>query len=502
MENRFNDRAKKLKWNSISSLVYQITVILGGFILPRLILKEYGSEVNGIVNSVTQFLSVVSFLDMGVGSVVASTLYKPIAENNIIKINKVITSATRFYKKIAYVLLIYMIILMIIYPLIVKGNFSSVYIATLIFAIGLNSFVQYFFGVVDLYFLTAMQMSYIQFNIQTITYIINLLVSVFLVLYVHSPIQIIKITTSIIFLFRPVFIRLYINRKIKINRREKYSEEPIKQKWNGIAQHISFIVMQNTDVIVLSIFSSLKEVSIYSVYNLVVSGVKALVTSSTNGIESIMGEMYAKDEKKTLYNFLGFVEWTIHNIVIFIFGCTSVLIVPFICVYTASISDANYNQPLFAILITLANAAHCLRLPYNMIIQACGHYKQTQNSYFISAGINIVVSILLVNYLGLIGVSIGTFFAMMYHTVCLARYEALHLVERPIRLFLKQFISDIIIYCVAFTLTYNLKISDINYFAWIKLAILVVMIWCGVVIIINWLIYPDMCKKLIQKVRK
>lgn len=66
--------------NTISSLLAQITVLVCGFILPRFFLQSFGSEVNGMVNSIAQFLGVISFLELGVGAVVESALYKPLAE--------------------------------------------------------------------------------------------------------------------------------------------------------------------------------------------------------------------------------------------------------------------------------------------------------------------------------------------------------------------------------------------------------------------------------------
>ena len=72
----------KLMKNTISSFVFQITTIICGFILPRLILQQYGSEVNGLINSLNQFLGVISFLELGVGAVIQSALYKPLAQNN------------------------------------------------------------------------------------------------------------------------------------------------------------------------------------------------------------------------------------------------------------------------------------------------------------------------------------------------------------------------------------------------------------------------------------
>ena len=102
----------------------------------------------------------------------------------------------------------------------------------------------------------------------------------------------------------------------------------------------------------------------------------------------------------------------------------AVLLLPFISVYIKGITDANYNVPLFTILITMAHAEHCLRLPYNILILAAGHYKQTQSNYILAAVINIVVSILTVKKWGLIGVAIGTLCAMFYQTIWMAIYDS------------------------------------------------------------------------------
>ena len=59
-----------------------MTTIICGFILPRLILNAFGSEVHGLVNSIAQFLGVLSFLELGVGEVVEFESYKPLAVQN------------------------------------------------------------------------------------------------------------------------------------------------------------------------------------------------------------------------------------------------------------------------------------------------------------------------------------------------------------------------------------------------------------------------------------
>ena len=48
-------------------------------ILPYIIHKRnFGSEINGLVSSITQFLSFISLLEGGLGAVVLAELYLPI----------------------------------------------------------------------------------------------------------------------------------------------------------------------------------------------------------------------------------------------------------------------------------------------------------------------------------------------------------------------------------------------------------------------------------------
>lgn len=238
-----------------------------------------------------------------------------------------------------------------------------------------------------------------------------------------ASIQLVKLISSLVFLIRPVLLRIYVNKNYTINRRIKYEGEPIDQKWNGIAQHVAFTVLDSTDIVVLTVLSTLTNVSIYSVYHLVVYGIKQMFMSLTNGIQPIMGEYWARKDYNRLNEFFSRIEWVIHTSVVFLFGCTGALIIPFVEVYTKGVDDANYVQPLFAILLVLAHGCHCLRMPYNMLIFASGHYKQTQNNYFTAAIINIIVSVITVKYWGLIGVAIGTLVSMAYQTLWMAWFN-------------------------------------------------------------------------------
>ena len=407
-------RKKRLFLNTITSFVLQIITIICGFILPRLIIGKFGSEINGLVNSITQFLLIITFLEFGVGAVVQSALYKPLAERNDDEISRIVTSAEKFFRNLSYLLLVYVTVLAFVYPFITQRSFDWLFTDLLLLAMCISSFAQYYFGIVDNLLLKADQKGYILYISQAIALIVSTFICVVLI-NSGASIQIVKLTASMIFLMRPIAIRIYIKKKYTdLNRKIQYSEEPIRQKRNGFAQHIAAVVLNSTDAVVLTLFASLMDVSIYSVYRLVIFSVQQLFVSMTSGIQSLFGELWARQETDKLIKVFGLTKWVIHTGSTLVFGCTAMLLLPFVRIYTAGISDTNYVQPLFAVLISIAYACYCAGIPYLIMILAAGHYKQTQTKFFISAGINIIISIAMVKLYGLIGVAIGTLAAMLY----------------------------------------------------------------------------------------
>lgn len=506
MENLLKNTNKKIQnklifYNLASSLLFQVINIICGFIVPRLILAHFGSNVNGLVNSICQFLGIISFLELGMGVVVQSSLYKPLADNDKITISRVIASADKFFKKIGYVLFVYVFILICVFPLFLKDEFGFFYTAMLILAISIRYIAQYFFGIVNRLLLVADQKAYIQFNAQTLSIIINT-VFCYMLLCLNVSIQFIYLTTSIVFLIQPLLLHYYVRKIYSIDRNTKYNVEPIKQKWNGIAQHISYIVLEGTDILVLTLFSSMINVSIYSVYLLPLKGVKQLLLSITSSVQALIGNLWAKQDMDELFRVFAWTEWLIHTSTILIFTLTAVLIVPFVNVYTYGINDANYLQPLFGVFLVVANLGHCLRLPYNIMILAAGHYKQTQHNYILATIINIAISIIGVKQFGLIGVALGTLAAMVYQTVWMAWYNSKNFIQWPMKNFFKQIGVDAVSALGIFVVGSCFSLSTIGYVSWVILAIKVTA--CGIIVgaIVNYVFYREYMLKIVSMVMK
>ena len=492
---------KKLLLNTATALAAQFVVLVIGFVLPRLILEQYGSEVNGLTQSIKQFLGIITFLELGTSQVMRSNLYRPLAGRDYAEISRIVVAGRKFYSRFAGALAVYVVILMGVYPYLADQSFGWLYTATLIGAIAISSFAQYFFGIVNEQVLHADQRGYVVYGLQIGTQILNLVVCVVL-LRLGRSIQVVKLATSLIFLIRPLFIHAYVTRQYRIDKRIEYAGDPIKQKWNGMAQHISAVVLDGTDTIVLTLFSTLSNVSVYSVYYLVIGSIQQFYQAATAGIHSAAGALWAKNDIQAQKKMFSYTQMGLHLVTVFLFTCMGRLIVPFVQVYTFGLTDANYTQPLFAVVLVFAYGIRCLRTPYNIWILAAGHYKQTQRCHITAAAVNVVISVIAVAQFGLIGVAIGTLIAMLYQTTWMAVYNTKHLLHWPLSNMLKQVAVDLCIVVVSCVLCSGMVMGSVCYLSWFVLAVKVALVTLLVTVLAASLFFRKECKGLVGAVLK
>ncbi|MBA5730176.1 polysaccharide biosynthesis C-terminal domain-containing protein [Aerococcaceae bacterium INB8] len=495
------NQVQKLKLNTIISLVSKIVIMLSGIILPRLILVNFGSEVNGLVNSVTQFLAVITFLDLGVGSVVQSALYKPLVENDSVQISGILKSARNYFQKIGIILIVYVFILILTYPLIVENNILG-YVSTtyLIISISISTFAQYYFGIVNELLLNSDQKGYVQLLAETIVVILNLVLSVIFINLGFSIVTV-KFVSSLVILIRPIYLTFYVNKNYQINYEITLDDDPLPQKWNGMGQHIAYSIQNSTDIIVLTIFSTLDSVSIYSVYKMIINAIGLIINSFTMGLQSFFGNLLASDNLKKLNSYFSTIEWGLHNLIVFLYAMSAVLIIPFIQIYTQGVNDADYVVPSFALILVVSKGIFSLRIPYQSIVFSAGYFKQTQASSYIEAILNLSLSLLFVSRLGLVGVAIGSLIAMSYRLLYLIFFLQKNIIFRSIKKFIKLLIMDIVAFLLIFITGNLLKnyFSIESYIHWCIFAIAVSMLSFSIIIFLNLCFYRNRVFELIRK---
>lgn len=475
------------KKNAISSLALQLATIAQGLILPKLILGAFGSEVNGLVSSITQFLSFISLLEGGLGAVVLAELYGPIEKKNDDKIQGILGACQSFFSKLTLVFLVYTIIVAFFYPRYIDTSLSKGAVSVLVLILSMTTVAQYLFSITYRLLLQAEQKLYIVNYVSAVTILINT-ISAAVIIFVFPSIHVVKLCSGIIYMIQPMVYKAFVEKKfLKENIRKKKQHYILKNRWSGFAQNLAHFVNMNTDVALITLFMPLQYVSVYSVHLLVINALRGIVTSVGNSYQSALGKYIAMGDSAQLkQKFRKFEEgfWLTGMILFF---CCALLINPFIQIYTTGITDAEYYQPIFSFVIVLANMIYVIREPYRLLVLAGGKFKETNFGAFAEAIINLGMSLLLITKFGLIGVAIGTLVAIVFRLIYLVWY--LH--KDIIQLGYASFSPYIVTFIVAFAvnlfayISWPLKLNGIIHF--FVAGCIVFVAECGVCGLVYWI---------------
>ena len=495
-------RGKKLAINTFCSLAQEFVSVICGFILPRLILASYGSKYNGLIASITQFLSCAVLLRAGIGGVTRAALYKPLAQEDHDSFCAIVNATDQYMKRIGLILAMLILGFATIYPVLVKNDFGWAFTFSLVLIIGASTFAESFFGITYLIVLQADQRLWVSSVMSIICTILNTVFASILILN-HCSIHIVKIASAIVFVLYPIVLGSYVRKKYKIDKSVPPNYNTIAQRWDAFWQQIAIFVMYNTDIMLLTIFSNMLEVSVYSVYNMVMHGLKRVIVSFSGSQEAAFGDMIARREDDTLRQSVSAVENMMFSLCTIVYACTSLLILDFVTLYTNGITDINYIRPVFAVIVVLANFFNGVRLPYQAVVEAAGHFKQTKKGAIFEPVLNIVLSIIFVIRYGLVGVAIGTLAATLFRTLQYSIYMSKHIVKRSVLITLNRAaVSAVEWGLIAFISNFFLNMSSMSYLQWIIKALILVIISSVIVIGGNYLTFRKDTVLLLKKVRK
>ncbi len=502
-------RSQKAVLNTTFALVLELVTAISGLVLPRLILSYFGSEYNGITNSISQFIGCIAILKSGIGSVTRAALYKSLADNDTQKVSMVVKATQSFLRRIAIIFLGFIIVFAFIYPFLVSDSFDWFFSFSMVLILSISTFAQYFFGLTYQMVLESDQKNYVVSIVSMISIVINvLLASAFIVL--GFEIRVVKLISALVFAIPPIFYSIYVSKKYNINKKLPAPKNLLNQRWDAFAHQIANFVNDNTPVILLTVFTSISNVSIYSIYNMITFMIKKVLMSITNGINAAFGNMLAKKEKDLLvrrfrqYEMLIFLSSTI------LLAVTSILFVPFIKLYTVGITDANYINPTLAILLSIATFFICVKMPYQDMVYAAGRFKETRNATIFEAVINLVVSIVAVNLLGMPWVALGTIVGALYRTINYSIFVSKNVLEGQKNIFPFRMLYSIVVWGGTYMLFTMLPIINVNTWGeWILSGVLVFVLCTIFAMVIATIMFKNdmvgllsVMKSLIKRKRK
>lgn len=490
-------RMRRAKINAATTLLSQIVTTAVGIVIPWIMIDTFGSEAYGVTTSIAQFLSYIALFEGGIGRVARGALYGPLAAKDEDEVSRIYLAVKRFFSVIGAAFLGYTLILAFLYHDIADVTvFSRRYIFALVFAIAISKFAEYMWGISNITLFNADQRQYVVNSVVILSNILNVIAIVVLVTF-GADILWIKLASSLVFILKPVIFTVYLKSHYRIKKSEKRAV--LKNKAVGIAQHTAYVIQGNTDVLILTIFADLKLVAVYSVYHLVTFNLRSITTAFTGGMEAVFGEMIAKGELETLRKTYAKYKLILTLLTVTLFGAAGALIVPFAKLYTDGTTDANYVQPIFAIILLLADAINCLILPCFNLSIAANKLKESQAGAYVEAAINLGLSLILVMWDPLIGVAIGTLVSAVFKSFYYIIYSGRNVLKVKTGKLIKEFLLATVI--LLFVSATGMKVVSMfavyNFNRWIIAGFCTVAVTGIIGLATGAILYPDMMKEFI-----
>jgi len=464
-------RTKRSILNIVSGLGGQLVTIALAFFIPRLIMMNYGSEANGLVVSVTQIIGYLSLLEAGVGAASIQALYRPVSEGDRGRINAILAATSAYYKRTGILYFVAILLLAVAYPFFVRTEIDVVSVMLIVVLSGVGGAVSYYYQGKYKVLLLAEGKSYVQSSVLTVANILNSFIRIVLLLQGAS---IVAVTATFlgITLLQVAYYYWYIRRHYRwIDLSVPPDYAAIGQKNAAMIHELSYLIFRNTDVLVLTLFTNLKVVSIYVLYSMIYNIVDNFVQTFNGSIKFALGQHFFGDKKKFMRLYDAYETYFI-GLVFAILSVVTVLVLPFMRLYTQGIADINpidYALPLlFAVSKLLMNA----RSPADNVIDIAGHFKSTQGRSILESAINLAVSLQLAIWLGIYGVLLGTIAALLYRTVDMIVYSNRRLLERNPWLTLRKWAVSVAVFAALYACSRSFEPPVPSYLAFALWAVL------------------------------
>ncbi|MBB6624650.1 hypothetical protein H7E67_14515 [Clostridium gasigenes] len=404
---------KSLKGASIS-MVLNILTLLIGLVSQAIFIKILGKSylgVNGLFNNIVSMLAIV---ELGIGPAIIYNLYKPIADNDIETTKSLMAFYKKCYKIIAIIILL---IGLMITPFI--NQFVDVVLDTNIYLIFILFIIDSAASYVYSYkrsILQADQNSYI-ISLVHIGYVVLLNLFQLSVLIISGNYLLFLIIKIIIRVIENIILSIIADKLYPFLTDKNYKQLDkdilldIKQKVKGLFFHkIGGFLVTGTDNIIISKFLGVVLVGLYSNYYMIISAAYILISQIFSSFTASVGNLIVAESKEhsyKIYKVLMMLNFWVYSIA----SCMIYIIMePFISIWIGS----EFVLPNAVLIILCVNFYMLgMRASIGLYKDASGIFWEDRYVPIIESTINIVVSIILVQKIGMVGVFIGTFLSSL-----------------------------------------------------------------------------------------
>ena len=402
-------RKRKAIINSTINIIAAVFTLIPSLIIRNIFLNTLGEDLLGLNSLYSNIIGWLSIFELGVGTAIIFSLYKPFAENNRKKIRAYISFYKKFYRNVGIIILVIGILITPFLHIFIKGNINSILAQVGFILFLLNTFITYIFSS-KLCILNVAQESYKVTIGTTISKFATVLIQIVL-LKIYPNFIIYCLIQLLINLLYYILINIYIANKYpwlneERNRLEKREEKELLKNVKALFMHkIGSLVVFSTDNLLISTFIGLGALAKYTNYYTIISNIQMVISRAFAGLTASVGNLLTEDnneQSKEVHKKMFFANfWIVAFIVISLYNTLDQFIVLWV--------GERYILDRLTFIVILINLYFVLmRGSIERFKEGSGNFYKDRYAPLAEAFINLVSSLLLVKYIGLAGVFIGT----------------------------------------------------------------------------------------------
>lgn len=408
-------RVQKAAKNIFFGYISNFMILILGFWQRDVFIRVLGETLLGVNTLYADILSVLSLAELGVGTALNYSLYKPVANRDYEKIKSYMRLYKKAYLTIACVIAVIGLAVSPFLPLLIKPESRSgiavrelvIYYLIFLFNTVSTYFVAYKYSLVN-----AEQKDYIQTNITTITKIVTVCFQI-IVLNITRSFFLYLLTHAVIELLQKIAVSIYLNRlypylrERNVEKLTKEETDVVVTKSKALMFHkIGDVARLQTDSIIITYFIDVASVGFVGNYNYIITYGANFINLIFNSVISGLGNLVATESKEKQYSIFKVYRF----FACWLYGFAAVgfwlLLTPLVAGLWLDESWKLGQAVLSLILVDFYfKGGRVVLLNYKI---AAGVFEQDRYLSIIQGGVNLVISIIGAKYIGLAGVYIGT----------------------------------------------------------------------------------------------
>lgn len=409
-------RMTHAKRNIKSAAVIKLVTPITSFITRTALIYSLGTVYLGLNSLFTSMLQVLSLAELGFGSAMVFSLYKPIAEEDHVTVCALLRLYRRIYRIIGSVILGVGLILIPFLPHLIKGSVPDGMNLTVLYLIRLaDTSISYFLFSYRSALLDASQQKRVFYNIHSAAKIAMCALQVTLLMlfknyYMFSIVQ--------------PLIQVCINLAIWRVTQRKFPQyqcagdlpkEAVRDIGKRVAGlflfKVSHVLRNSFDSIILSAFLGLDILAKYQNYLLIVTTVVGITAVLTDSTLSSVGNSVAMESKEKNYRDFRSFQLMFMWLVGCVSVCMSCLYQPFIRLWIGESNMLSDRLMLVFVVYFFTERMGNICYQYR---QAAGLWWEDRIRPLVDGAVNLTLNYILVQYIGIAGVMLSTILCQVF----------------------------------------------------------------------------------------